>query len=67
MRIKTAAVSHIYSKEKINLISEDQIKFALNLPLIDELMAQGAIKYTKEIDECTGGTKVSAEIKFIIG
>ena len=66
MRIKITTVSHIYSKEEINLISEDQIKFALNLPLIDELMTQGGIKYTKEIDKHTKGTKVSAEIEFVV-
>jgi len=63
-KIQIAKSEHIYSKNEINLISEDQIRFGLNLPLIDKLQAVGAIKYDRTV--CNDGIQITATIKYII-
>ena len=64
--IQIARVSHIIPQKEINMIGEDQIKFSLNLPLIDELMTNNAIEYTEEVDLQTGDVKKTATLKFIM-
>ena len=65
VKIQIAKSEHIYPKKEINLISEDQIKFGINLPLIDKLQAVGAIKYDRIV--CPDGSVlVTATINYII-
>lgn len=46
----TISCKQIYDKEEINKISEDQIRFGLNMELLNHLESANAILYSKEPD-----------------
>ena len=62
----TITSSHLYPKNEIKMISEDQIRFGLNLQLVDNLLKIGAIKYSPPEPDLFDKVEVSAEIKVII-
>jgi hypothetical protein len=55
----------LLNKEEFNKTSEDQLRFGLNLQLIDILLKEGLIKYPKPIPDLFGKIEISSEIKVI--
>lgn len=56
----------ILDKAELNKISEDQLRFSLNLQLVDILSRSGVIKYLQPEPDLFGKVEVKAEIKVII-
>jgi len=65
-KIMIVQSEHIYLKTEIKMIPDEQIKFELNIPLINELMSINAIQYTEETEEYSREIKARAELKIIL-
>jgi len=63
--VQVVRARHRYPKRDIDMIGEDQIYFAMNMSLLEELQKGGAIKYQREIDKYTGDTIIEGSLMFV--
>ena len=66
IQIRTIRSKHLYSKNDIKKVSEDQIHFGLKLQLIDNLEKLGAIRFIICEPDLFEKIEVIAEIKILL-
>lgn len=65
-RIRKVATEHMYSDREVMMISEDQIHYALNTAIIEELVKNNLVKYSKFHSNFDAHVRIRAEVYIIL-